>query len=134
MKKPINLISLLFLFSLFFGFSTSSVSIDYFKAKTISDRVILEWKSLSESDLINYQIERKRESQSSYETVKTITPTGSGSVYSFEDIGLYKTNGETISYRLNIKSTTGNYIMDVTADYKSTAVRRTWGSIKAMFK
>lgn len=134
MKSQIKIFLSVLLVSLLFGFSTSSVSIDYFKAKTISDRVILEWKSLSETDLINYQIERKRENQTGFESVKTITPSGSGSVYSFEDIGLYKTNGETISYRLNIKTVTGSYTMDVTADYKSTAVRRTWGSIKAMFK
>ncbi len=134
MKSQIKILISVIFACLLFGFSTSSVSIDYFKAKTISDRVILEWKSLSETDLINYQIERKRESQTAFESVKTISPTGSGSVYSFEDIGLYKTNGETISYRLNIKTSSGSYTMDVSADYKSTSVRRTWGSIKAMFK
>lgn len=117
------------------GFMPGTIGIDYFKAKSVGDRVILEWRSITEDGLVSYSIERKRELQNDYESIKTLEPKGNGSFYQFDDLGLYKTNGEKISYRLKITGEGSNfYYMDATASYTSTAVRRTWGSIKAMFK
>lgn len=136
-KTKLNIITLFIALSavVMFGFNPGTIGIDYFKAKSIGDRIILEWRSISEDGLQSYSIERKRENQSDYEELKSLEPKGSGSVYQFDDLGLYKTSGEKVSYRLKITGEGSSfYYMDATASYTSTAVRRTWGSIKAMFK
>lgn len=135
MKKKQFILLVFLTFGLFFGFKAGTISIDYFKAKNIGDRVILEWKSISEDGLKSYVIERKRETQTDYEEVKTFDPKGNNSVYQYDDIGLYKTTSEKINYRLKINSEENSfYYMNTSISYTATAVRRTWGSIKAMFK
>lgn len=140
MKKKL-LPSVVLLFSLLVvGFSFNSIMIDYFKAKSSGDRIILEWKSLSEVGLVKYVIERKKENQAEFESIKEFTPTGDGSVYQFSDMGVYKTSNERVYYRLKMQSRhpqTGDInevVMESSTTFQSTAVRKTWGSIKAMFK
>lgn len=133
----LNIITILIALSVvvMFGFNPGTIGIDYFKAKSVGDRIVLEWRSISEDGLQSFSVERKRENQSDYEELKSFEPKGAGSVYQFDDLGLYKTTSEKVNYRLKISGEGSSfYYMDATASYTSTAVRRTWGSIKAMFK
>jgi hypothetical protein len=133
----INIISVLIALTacVMLGFNPGTIGIDYFKAKGVGDRVVLEWRSISEEGLKSYSIERKRENQTEFEELKVIDPKGNGSIYQFDDLGLYKTSSEKVNYRLKITGEGSSYYyMDATASYTSTTVRRTWGSIKAMFK
>lgn len=133
--KKISLSLLLLGFGLLIaGFSPDNLLIDYFKVRSLGDRILLEWKSSGETGLVQYELERKKESETEYTTIKTLSPQGDGSVYQFMDLGLYKTQGTTVNYRLKMVTRTGATYLEGSGNYTTTSVRKTWGSIKAMFK
>lgn len=116
------------------GFSPDSLLIDYFKVRSLGDRILLEWKSSGETGLVQYDLERKKDTESEFEVIKTFNPQGDGSVYQFIDLGLYKSQGTTVNYRLKMVSRSGSTYLEGSGVYTTTSVRKTWGSIKAMFK
>lgn len=134
MKK----LCLLFIFAGFgvlaSGFSPGSLLIDYFKVRSLGDRILLEWKSSGESGLVQYDLERKKDNETDYEVIKSFNPQGEGTIYQFIDLGLYKSQGSTVNYRLKIVSRSGSTFLEGSGIYTTTSVRKTWGSIKAMFK
>lgn len=109
--------------------------LDYFHGRSEGDNVRLEWKTGEEVDLQNFVIER-RTPQSSFAPIATIEPKGSNSYYSYLDESAYKTNDMVFIYRLKIVDTNGqvSYSAEVTVSHNVSGVKRTWGSIKAMFR
>jgi hypothetical protein len=60
-----------------------------------------------------------------------------GKVYTYTDRNVYKNNttSEPVIYGLYLnKSGSSKFIAQVDVNYTTTTVRRTWGSIKAMFQ
>ncbi len=109
--------------------------IDYFHARSDSEDIILEWKTGEETNLKNFVIERKTP-QSSYIELSTIEPKGSNSFYSFTDETAYRTNDLVFVYRLKIVDNNNqvSYSAEVSVSHSISGVKRTWGSIKAMFR
>jgi hypothetical protein len=100
-----------------------------------NDDVRLEWKTLEEVNLQNFVVERKSP-QSSYIEIATIPPKGNNSYYSYLDESAYKTEGLIFIYRIKIISTNeqDSYSNAITVDHNVSGVKRTWGSIKEMFR
>lgn len=110
--------------------------IEYFHARSESDDIRLEWQTSEETDLQNFVIERKTP-QSTFTDIATIQPKGSNSFYSFTDQNAYKTNDMVFVYRLKIVDNNNqiSYSKDITVTHSiSSIAKRTWGSIKAMFR
>lgn len=109
--------------------------IQYFQGKSESDNIKLEWQTGEENNLQKFVIERKTP-QSSFAEIGTITPKGSNSYYSFIDQNTYKTNGLIFIYRLKIVDNNGQvtYSSETIVSHSISGVKRTWGSIKAMFR
>jgi len=110
--------------------------IDYFHARSESDNVKLEWKTVEELNLQKFVIER-RTTQSSFSEVATVSPKGDNSFYSFIDENVYKTNNSVFIYRLKIVENNNqvSYSSDVSVSHSVSSIyKRTWGSIKAMFR
>lgn len=109
--------------------------IEYFHARSESDNVRLEWQTSEETNLQKFVIERKTP-QSSFTEVASIAPKGNNSNYIFTDQNAYKTNDMVFAYRLKIVDNIGvTYSQDVTVTHSiSSVAKRTWGSIKAMFR
>jgi hypothetical protein len=109
--------------------------LDYFHGRSEGDDVRLEWKTGEEVNLENFLIERKTP-QSSFTEIVTIEPQGSNSYYSYLDKSAYKTNDIVFIYRLKIVDQNGqtSYSAEVTVSHNVSGVKRTWGSIKAMFR
>jgi len=130
MKTSSIIITLLLIATVYAG-----AFIDYFHARSEGDDVRLEWKTSDETNLQKFVIERKTP-QSSYLEVATITPTGSNSFYSYLDQNAYKTSDIVFIYRLKIvdKDGTNSYFNETTVSHSLSGVKRTWGSIKAMFR
>ena len=66
-----------------------------------------------------------------------VSPKGDNSYYTFTDQNAYKTNDMVFVYRLKIvdNSSVATYSADVTVSHSISSVyKRTWGSIKAMFR
>jgi len=108
---------------------------EYFHARTEGENVKLEWKTGDETNLQNFVIERKTQN-SSYVELTTINPKGSNSFYSFVDESVYKSSDYVFTYRLKIVDNDQkiSYSSEVSISPNISDVRRTWGSIKAMFR
>jgi flagellar basal body L-ring protein FlgH len=110
--------------------------IEYFHARSESDNVRLEWQTSEETNLQKFVIERKTP-QSSFTEVASVSPKGNNSNYIYTDQNAYKTNDMIFVYRLKIVDNNNQvtYSSDVTVSHSiSSVAKRTWGSIKAMFR
>ena len=132
MKKVIlNLFLILFLVVAVYA----GAFLDYFHGHSEGENVRLEWKTSEEVNLQNFIIERKTP-QSSFVDITTIEPKGSNSYYTYLDQSAYKTDNMLFVYRLKIIDTNGqaSYSNEVSVSHSVSGVKRTWGSIKAMFR
>ena len=109
--------------------------LEYFHGRSEGDDIRLEWKTREEVDLQNFKIERKTP-QNSFVEIATIQPKGNNSYYSYLDQSAYKASDLIFVYRLKIVDTNGqtSYSNEVTVSHSVSGVKRTWGSIKAMFR
>lgn len=109
--------------------------LEYFHGRSEGDDIRLEWKTREEVNLQNFKIERKTP-QSAFAEIATVQPKGSDSYYSYLDQTTYKITDMIFIYRLKIVDTNGqaSYSNEVTVSHSVSGVKRTWGSIKAMFR
>lgn len=109
--------------------------LDYFQGRSEGEDIRLEWKTGQENNLDHFAIER-RTPQSSYMEIATIEPKGSNSIYYYIDQSAYKTTDIIFVYRLKIVDNDNqlSYSSEVTVSHNVSGVKRTWGSIKAMFR
>lgn len=129
-KSKYFLVFLLFITAVYAG-----AYIDYFHARSDGEDVRLEWKTGEETNLQKFVIERKTP-QSIFTEIAIINPKGSNSLYSFIDQNAYKSTDLLFNYRLKIvdNSNQASYSHEVTVSHSVSGVKRTWGSIKAMFR
>ena len=109
--------------------------LEYFQGRSEGEDVRLEWKTRDEINLQHFKIERKTP-QSSFVEIATIQPKGSNSYYTYLDQSAYKPGDLLFVYRLKIVDTNGqvSYSNEVSISHSVSGVKRTWGSIKAMFR
>ena len=131
MKKIALYIILLFAVSTAFA----GAYFEFFNAKSESGNIKLEWKTSDESNVKQFVIER-RTAQGGFVYLQTITPKGSNSYYTFVDEAAYKTQDIVFSYRIKIVDGDGtaSYSSERYVSNSVSGVKRTWGSIKAMFR
>ena len=109
--------------------------LEYFQGRSDGEDIRIEWKTQDEVNLQHFKIERKTP-QSSFVDITTIQPKGSNSYYTFLDQSAYKSNNLLFIYRLKIVDANGqvSYSNEVSVSHSVSGVKRTWGSIKAMFR
>lgn len=109
--------------------------LDYFQGRSEGEDVRLEWQTSEEVNLKHFAIERKTP-QNPYIELVTIEPKGSNSYYYYLDEAAYKTEDLVFIYQLKIVDNDGSisYSAEVTVSHNVSGVKRTWGSIKAMFR
>jgi hypothetical protein len=109
--------------------------LEYFQGRSEDEDIRLEWKTREEVDLQHFKVERKTP-QSSYVEIATIQPKGSNSYYTYLDQSAYKVQNMIFTYRLKIVDNNGqvSYSNEVSVSHSVSGVKRTWGSIKAMFR
>lgn len=128
--------STIILVFLFIATVYAGAYISYFHVSSESDNVKLEWQTGDESDLQEFVIERKTP-QNSFIEIGTIKPKGDNSYYSYIDQNTYKTNDLLFIYRLKMVDSDGvtiTYTEPTPISLNISGVKRTWGSIKAMFR
>lgn len=131
-----KLSTLKFLFVFIIVSSTfASAFLDYFHVRSESDDAVIEWKTSQEINLKNFIIER-RGPQSDFSEIKVFEPKGDNSFYSFRDKSIYKTKDYIFIYRIKIVDNDNqvNYSNEASVSLSISGVKRTWGSIKAMFR
>ena len=130
MKVSYILLVLIFATAIFAG-----TFLEYFQGRSEGEDVRLEWKTREEVDLQHFKVERKTP-QSSFVEIATIQPKGSNSYYTYLDQSAYKPGDLLFVYRLKIVDSNGqiSYSNEVSISHSVSGVKRTWGSIKAMFR
>jgi hypothetical protein len=110
------------------------------RARSVNGDIILTWSTVDESGVQRFEILRAVWSGSAWSdflVVGTIDQLkGSGSSYEFVDKSVFKTTAGIFGYRIRIINgqTPAPETDIVTVSHLSSAARRTWGSIKAMFR
>ncbi len=107
-----------------------------------NDDIVLSWTAAEEVDVVRYEVHRRsRMSNDTFVKIATLSPHGPNLPYEFRDSQVYKTSDNQVYYKVLAvyTETAGGPEIEyaITFDpvsYSATAVRRTWGSIKAMFQ
>jgi hypothetical protein len=117
--------------------AVSGAFLDFFNGRSDGDNIVLEWKTRSESNLLRYEIQRKAGYDGEFVTLATVTPKGSNSLYTYTDRSAYKATESLYIYRLKIVDSDGSpasFSNEIPVSHSVSSVKRTWGSIKAMFR
>ena len=117
------------------AFIYAGTFLEYFQGRSEGEDIRLEWKTREEVNLQQFNIERKTP-HNSFVEIATVQPKGSNSFYTYLDKSAYKPTDMIFIYRLKIVNTNGqiSYSSEVTVSHSVSGVKRTWGSIKAMFR
>ena len=114
----------------------AGVILDSFTVTSRNDQVILEWRTQDEVNIEKFEILRKNQN-TDFVKVTEVKATGSYSVYKFTDKNVLKTNSNNYTYKLRFIDTSGNtdgYSSEKSIMPNLSSVKRTWGSIKALFR
>lgn len=113
--------------------------VEYFRGEAGYNKVTLLWKTLSETDLKAFEIERSLD-RITYKKIGSVKAQGGPSSpqeYKFEDKSVFKSSERTFYYRLKLVNSddTFTYLpQEVAVTPSVSSARQTWGSIKAMFR
>ncbi|MCB2407216.1 hypothetical protein [Hymenobacter lucidus] len=113
-------------------------TITLFQATFDGTNVRLEWEVTNESGVQNYDIWRKSNNEPSFARMTTVAPGGQRR-YLYLDDNVYRgingTNGGgPFTYRLTVHTTAGDQNYTTVLNTTPSAVQRSWGSIKSMFR
>ncbi len=123
-----------FLFIIFIVTLFAGAYLRDFRGSSEGDNVRIEWETGDESNLQYFVIERKTP-ESTFIEIETIQPKGSNSFYSYLDESAYKQNDLIFIYRLKIvDGGEPTYSKNISVSPPISGFKRTWGSIKAMFR
>jgi hypothetical protein len=120
---------------LMIGLASFQVQVSSFLATYQGADIRLEWKISDESGVSSYEISRKKDSDAAYGRLSEISTSNQGT-YVWVDDNLYKDGDamENISYRLTANTSSGPKYFYTNIQHSPTAVQRSWGSIKSMFR
>lgn len=96
---------------------------------------MLSWQTGEERDLNHFSIMRKP-ANGAFTEIANIDAKGSNSYYEYTDQNAYKADDAVYVYKLKIVDNNGldSYSNEVTVAHTVSSVKRTWGSIKALFR
>lgn len=112
----------------------AGVELISFTAKSQNGNVILNWQTASETNLKNFVLERKSVDGNFFE-IAVVEPK-SDKNYQYIDQSAFKTLDAVYSYRIKIVDNDGSvsYSGVQSVYHNVSSVKRTWGSIKALFR
>ena len=126
------------LFVVFLGGTlVAGAYLDFFQGRSDGNNISLEWKTRTEQNIASFDVQRKAGYEGEFVTIASIDPKGANSFYSYVDRSAYKSNASVYLYRLKINegvSAPASYSNEITVSHSVSSVKRTWGSIKAMFR
>jgi hypothetical protein len=116
------------------GIIFAGVDLLKFTARSSGGNIILNWQTTSESNLKQYVVERKNYN-GSFVDVATVQPEDDKN-YEYVDQTVFKTSDQLYIYRLKIVDYNGSvsYSSEISVPHNVSSVKRTWGSIKALFR
>lgn len=128
----LHFLPLLFLFSITIGTHAQGVTLDQFLVKSEAANVVVTWQITDESNIAEYKLYRKID-EGAFKMVATIPANGLGS-YAYMDDDIFKNDSQVLTYELQVMKNNRLHKFYTTLSHNPTAIQRTWGSIKSMFK
>lgn len=98
--------------------------------------VTVRWMTEDESGVAIFEIERRGGTDGDFMSIGRLDPKGP-SLYEFVDHSAFMKTGSIYQYRIKVSFSNGQapyYTSPLTVSHTVSGVRRTWGSIKAMFR
>ncbi len=137
MKKKIAYLSLAILTSVISIFALGT-TLSLFNAYSSGENIIVNWQTSDEVNLKEFVVQRKSLNMS-YVEIGIIDAKGSNNYYTFVDENVFsKSTNEVFVYRLKLVNTNSGvgatYSDEITVSHNISSVKRTWGSIKALFR
>ncbi|MEX0602292.1 MAG: hypothetical protein WD295_03055 [Bacteroidota bacterium] len=133
MRLPAQLLllALLLVFPLF-----ASIIKDPLSARPDGADIRLSWTTGSEAGVGRFEIQRRSGHEGEFFFVARKDPQGDNSTYEYLDQQVFKSSGGIYHYRIRIVMTSGATIdtESVPVALVASTAKRTWGSIKAMFR
>jgi len=129
-------ISLILVIIAFVGTAFSGAYFNFFTARSESENIVLKWETQEENNIEYFAVERKTPN-TSFILIDKIDPKGDNSSYTYTDKNICKTNDDLYVYRIAIheyNNSNVTYSAEVSVSHYLSNVKRTWGSIKAMFR
>ena len=123
-----------------------AASLTLFAAVYTGSTVQVDWEVNTETDVTGFELSRKAATETSFTVITTKQPTGQRR-YQYLDANLYRTattgGGTTpiaaagngpYTYRLTIRTAAGDQSYVTIVAGTPSAVQRSWGTIKSMFR
>ncbi|NOX18479.1 MAG: hypothetical protein GXO87_09405 [Chlorobi bacterium] len=135
MKKKLFKISIFFLLLSTVTLFAGAVLIS-FTAESDGENILLKWTTTNETNLHYFVVERKPVGGSFGLVSQPIQAKGDNSEYEFTDENAFKASDVLFIYRLKIVEVDNHasYSGEVSVSHSVSSVKRTWGSIKALFR
>jgi len=121
---------ILFSFTILWG----DAEILEFKAEPEQNKITITWKTGQEINVNMFQIERSTNNKD-FNFLAEIEPRGNDSEYRYEDDTISRTRS-IYYYRLKIKNSNGSIQLSESLPVipNISSIKKTWGSIKALFR
>ena len=108
-------------------------------AHYVDGGVLVQWSSSDESGVKRFDILRAqviRDGVSDFRVVGSLDPQGSGKSYQFIDREAFKSTGSVFAYKVRQVYLDDSFVDSdqVKTQVASSTAKRTWGSIKALFR
>lgn len=120
---------------------TSTVTFSDVRGTSEQDGILVQWSTSQESGIKDFAVEKASQINNQFFEIGRVAPTGAGSIYQFTDKQIYKTTSSSVFvYRIRADGNDNSVVYSdpITVSYDfsglSGVARRTWGSIKAMFR
>ncbi len=107
-----------------------------FQAVSDGSNITLRWMVESEANVARYEIEKRNGTESEFTLISTIQPRAI-SLYEFIDYSSMEKVSSLFQYRIKVVFSNGAnplYVGPVSVTHSVSGVRKTWGSIKALFR
>jgi hypothetical protein len=115
----------------------ASASLVMFTAHSEGDNIVLTWQTAEENGLHEFVIQR-RSIDGAFLDIDRIKARGSNSFYTYTDEDVFSKEENLFVYRLKMIDLNPNvppvYSEEVAVSHNVSSVKRTWGSIKALFR
>ncbi len=121
--------------TLAFPLAASADLIESFTAVSHGQEVYLQWATTQENGVSSFRVQRSFDGRY-FHTLRSLAPTGNNSSYSYIDSDLFKSSLQTFYYRIEIEAANRrvSYSLVERVELAFSGIRKTWGSIKAMFR
>lgn len=139
MKHLLQLITLLFAIVTIVGTVLAGVlRANYPQASHRNGNIVVTWATEDESNVREFRVLRKSGMDGEFVELRNsiVAAKGTPSVYEYQDTEAFKTSVGIYFYQVRIVFNDGSYAHSAIAPISppASAAKRTWGSIKAMFR